>query len=73
MTQTVKMNELVSPAALASQVLFGDFLNFEQLYLLHLLVYQAEICRELSKSGDVHYVKNLSLIYIFDDVTANQE
>ena len=56
--------------------MYRDSLNFDHLLLLHLLVYQAEACRETLKWGYLHCVKILSgksLIQIFDDTVANQE
>ena len=56
--------------------MYRNFLNFEQPKLLHLLVYQPETYRDLSKRDYLHSVKILlinSLISIFDDVIANQE
>ena len=55
--------------------MYQDFPKFEQSQLLHLLIYIPENCTDLSKGGYLHCVKILSknsLIYIFDDVIANQ-
>ena len=56
--------------------MYGDFLNFEQLSLLHLWLHRPETCRDTSKWDYLHCVKILSkksLIGIFDEVIANQE
>ena len=43
------------PTNMATAIqMFGDFQNFEQSYLLHLLVYGPETLRDLSKSGYIH-------------------
>ena len=39
---------------------YGDFLNFEELQLLHYLVYRPETCRDLSEQGYLNCVKILS-------------
>ena len=65
------------PAIMAAAIkMYGDFQNFEQLYLLPLLMYRPETCRDLSEWGYLHSVKSLSkksLIEIFDDVIANHQ
>ena len=56
--------------------MYRDLLNFEQLLLLHLVVYQPETYNDTSKWGYLHHVKVLSeklSIKIFDDVIANHE
>ena len=56
--------------------MYRDFLNFEQLKLLHLLAYEAETWKVTLQWGYLRCVKillNKALIETFDRVIANQE
>ena len=50
---------LLSTNMAAVIYMYGDFMNFEQLQLLHFLVYRPETCGDLSKQGYSHCVKLL--------------